>query len=146
MIVEYEKNAQAAHLSEKIIGRAGDLLTPVVEEKVSDLPDFDIVAVSMALHHFENPPLGVQQLARWVKAGGIFVVIDLVVQDHGPHGFGGAKGTISTHGFSREQMQKIFEEAGLSNFDYKVVPKPLRFVHDGKAIEKTVFIARAQRV
>jgi hypothetical protein len=43
-------------------------------------------------------------------------------------------------------MQKIFEEAGLSNFDYKVVPKPLRFVHDGKAIEKTVFIARAQRV
>ncbi|KAJ6183447.1 hypothetical protein N7485_002089 [Penicillium canescens] len=124
MIVEYEKNAQAAHLNEKIVGRTGDLLAPVVEESLADLPKFDIVAVSMALHHFENPGLGVQRLASWIKTGGVFVVIDLVVQDHGPHGFGGAKGTISTHGFSRTDMQRIFEEAGLCGFDYKVVPKP----------------------
>ncbi|KAJ5296097.1 hypothetical protein PENANT_c021G10647 [Penicillium antarcticum] len=146
MIVEYEKNAQAAHLGEKIVGRTGDLLAPIVEESLSDLPKFDLVAVSMALHHFENPALGVQQLARYIKTGGVFMAIDLVVQDHGPHGFGGAEGTISTHGFSRTDIQKIFEDAGLSYFDYKVVPKPLKFVHGGKAIEKTVFIARAQLV
>ncbi|KAJ5769838.1 uncharacterized protein N7511_001889 [Penicillium nucicola] len=146
MIVEYEKNAQAAHLSEKIVGRTGDLLAPVVEESLSDLPKFDIVAVSMALHHFEDPALGVRQLARYIKMGGVFVAIDLVVQERGPHGFGGAEGTVSTHGFSRADIKRIFEEAGLSNFDYKVIPKPVKFVHGGKAIEKTVFIARAQLV
>ncbi|KAJ5086913.1 hypothetical protein NUU61_008220 [Penicillium alfredii] len=170
MVDEYNRNAQAAGLGEKVTGHVADLLAESVPAEFSgpEFNDFDVVTVSMALHHFEHPDQALKRLAARLKQGGVCYIIDLVAQashghgdDHG-HDHGHSHGhthrrqsldlddaaaTIKTHGFSRADMLNLFEDAGLTvGFEHKVLSEPLELTKDGKAITKTVFIARAQRV
>lgn len=154
MVDEYNRNAAAAGVSDKVVGHKADLLAVSVPAGFSgpEFTDFDVVTVSMALHHFEHPDQALQRLARRLKKGGICLIIDLVAHTchgHGQdsHDFGDAASTVKTHGFSREGMQQLFEGAGLQAlFEYEVLPEPLVFNKDGEVISKTAFIARAQRV
>ena len=178
MVDEFNKNANIVDMVSKMMGYKGDLLSEPapLEFAGSEFNNFDVITISLALHHFEHADIALQKLAKRLKAGGVCFIIDLVPhtenwghgQGHGhghdqghshehghSHGhsheqmiqqeFGDAAHTVKTHGFSKDDMQKLFQDAGLSvKFDYEVLPEPLVFTKAGKTVEKTVFIARAQ--
>jgi SAM-dependent methyltransferase len=160
MIDEFNRHAAAVGVSDKVTGYKADLLGDSVAAEFSgpEFTDFDVVTVSMALHHFENPGQALERLASRVKKGGVCLIIDFVPHapyEHGHgsghghegHDVGDASATVKTHGFSPEDMQKLFQGAGLSaRFDYEVLPEPFVFTKDDKTMSKTAFIARAQRV
>lgn len=170
MVEEFNRNAVTLGLTDKAIGKECDLLADDVAPEFNEplYKDFDMLTVSMALHHFEHPDRALQRLGERVKAGGSCYIIDLVPSsgngnghshDH-VHGhdhshshdhshkaqFGDAAPTVKTHGFSQESMQKLFEQAGFtSGFKYEVLDKPLKFTKHGKDFSMTVFLSRAQR-
>ncbi|KAJ5679752.1 hypothetical protein N7462_007996 [Penicillium macrosclerotiorum] len=161
MIDEFNQNAGAMGLSDKMVGHKADILAETAPAEFSgpDFHDFDLVVVSMALHHFEHPDLALQRLTARLKKGGALMVIDLVASSgHGDghghshghndhtHDFGEARHTVKTHGFSRNDMQQLFQNAGLTEkFDFEVIPEPLVFKKNDKTFQKTVFIARVGR-
>lgn len=172
MVNEFNRNAESLGFSDRMTAYNADLLAERVPEEYSG-PDFyelDVVTISMALHHFEHPGLALQRLAPRLKKGGVCYIIDFVpssghdhVHSHGQgdggkhdhdhkhghgHGseFGDAAHTVKTHGFSKEDMQKLFEGAGLTlGFDYQELPEPLVFNKEDKTFSKTAFVARVQR-
>ena len=161
MVDEFNSRVKEVGLGDKVTGYTADLLadsTPA-EFSVEKFSNFDVLTVSMALHHFEYPDRALQRLVKRLKPDGVCYIVDLVPHtsdgahghhhghEHASHGhdFGEAAHTVKTHGFSREDMQKLFEGAGLTvGFDYKVLPEPITFTMDEKTISKTVFISRAQ--
>ncbi|KAE8150433.1 S-adenosyl-L-methionine-dependent methyltransferase [Aspergillus avenaceus] len=155
MINEYNLTASEVGISDKMVGRKGDLLADAVPEEFSgpDYTDLDVVFVSMALHHFEKPDLAMKRLGDRLRKDGVFLVIDILPEghhDHNPHEmhkeFQETKDTIKTHGFTLEDMRKLYEDAGLGvNFDFQVIDKPLEFQRNGKTFAKTIFIAKGQR-
>ncbi|EAL89118.1 hypothetical protein V6Z88_004208 [Aspergillus fumigatus] len=153
MIKQFNINAQETGFADKMHGYHGDLLAEPVPDHLSgpEFFDFDLVAVSMALHHFDKPDMALQRLGERLKKDGMFLIIDLVLEDeHSSNSlqkaFPQASATVRTHGFTSDSMQKLFEEAGMGqNFDYKVIQEPIVFRKEGKEIRKTVFIARSQR-
>ena len=156
MVNEFNQNATFAGLADHVVGYKADLLTDPVPTEFAgvDFMDFDVVAVSMALHHFERPESALQRLADRLKTGGSCFIIDLVPQAHQNHShghehkheFGDAAHTVQRHGFSQDEMRTLFDAAGLRvGFDYKVLPEPLVFFKDDQKVPKTVFIARARR-
>lgn len=180
MVNEFNRNAENLGFSDRMTAYNADLLAERVPEEFSG-PDFynlDVVAISMALHHFEHPGLALQRLAPRLRKGGVCYIIDFVPHsghdhlhshdhkhhhdhdhDHGPgqecgvkhphghnHEFGDAAHTVKTNGFSKEDMRRLFEGAGLSlGFDYQELPEPLVFDKDDKTFSKTAFVARVQR-
>lgn len=161
MVDEFNRNASSAGLADHVVGYKADLLADNASTEFTgpDFMNFDVVAVSMALHHFEHPERALQRLAGRLKKGSSCFIIDLVQHAHDGHShghghapdkheheFGEAAHTVQTHGFSQSDMQSLFEAAGLSvGFDYEVLPEPLVFFQGDKKISKTVFIARARR-
>lgn len=181
MLAEFRQNAKTIGLSDKMVGYKADLLADSEPEEFSgpEYHDFDVIAVSMALHHFEQPDVALRRLASRLKKGGSFMIIDLVPSAGSDHGHGHGHGhshshghshghghghnhgqhhdnsaqefprdgahTVKTHGFSAEEMKKLFADAGLdSRFDYEVIPDQLKWEKPEKTYYKTIFIARAQ--
>ena len=171
MINEFNKNAREAGLADKMAGLKGDLFAKDVPKELTgpEFYNFDLVVVSMALHHFDDAQLAMTRLGERLKDGGVCFIIDLIPQEHhGHHGHHGhhhnhqhhgagqddsddpfkqAESTIKKHGFSQDEMKDLFERANIrNNFAYKVVEEPLEFDKDGKIFHKTIFVARAQRL
>lgn len=165
MVDEFNRNASTVGAASKMTGYKADLLSDSAPAEFSgpEFNDFDVVAVSMALHHFEHPDLALQRLAKRLKKGGVFYIIDFVPHSghdhlhahhehahgdkHGEHKheYGDAAHTVKTNGFSKEDMQKLFQGAGLSvGYDYQILSEQLVFNKEDKTFSKTAFIARAQ--
>ncbi|CAG8940146.1 unnamed protein product [Penicillium salamii] len=155
MIAEFNQNASSLGLANKVVGYKADLLAEnaPAQEIESACANLDMVTVSMALHHFEHPDTAIKRLTERLNKGGVCYIIDLVAHTdaHGhehekhKHEFAQAAHTIKTHGFSCEDMQGLFEGAGLTGFKYEVLPEPLTFNMEERSFSKTVFVARAQR-
>lgn len=155
MIAEFNQNAHSLGMADKMVGYTADLLAedPPAQEIESACTNLDMVTISMALHHFEHPSSALKRLGERLKKGGVCYIIDLVAHtdSHGHdheqhrHEFAEASHTVKTHGFSRDDMQKLFEEAGLTDFEHEILPEPLKFSTETQSFSKTVFVARAQR-
>ncbi|KAF7713657.1 Uncharacterized protein PECH_001130 [Penicillium ucsense] len=146
MLAEFQNNAKTIGLGDKMIGFKADLLSDTAAEDFSgpEFHDFDVVAVSMSLHHFQQPDVALQRLASRLKKGGSMMIIDLVPSS--AKEFGDAAPTVKTHGFTKEDMRKLFAYAGLDKgFDYEVIPDQLKWEKPEGTLTKTIFIARAQR-
>lgn len=82
----------------------------------SEYFDFDLVAVGLGFHHFQNLEEATKRFANRLKSGGIFLIIDLVTHakwdDDNP-----AIHTVAHNGFGGAEIQKIFESAGLVDID-----------------------------
>lgn len=154
MVEEFNKNAKAAGLSDKMVAQRGDLLSESASTGLSgpEFYNFDAVVVSMALHHFDDAGKALTCLGERLKTGGTCVIVD-IVPDHShdfkqqirEHVNSEAAETVKTHGFTLEQMRDLFASAGLTNFGYHVFEEPVVFRKNGKEISKTLFLARAQR-
>ncbi|KAL3461344.1 S-adenosyl-L-methionine-dependent methyltransferase [Aspergillus heterothallicus] len=151
MIHEFNKNVHEAGRSDTMTGVKANLLADTTPEEVAGPQyfDFDIVVVSMALHHFEHPEKALKSLGTRLKQGGVMMIIDLIPEhhpDHGLHRIDEVVQTISKHGFSTEEMQKMYEDAGLGGeFKYRVIEEPLEFRKDGNTFFKTIFVARGRK-
>ena len=84
------------------LGEAGSL--PIRDETV------DYAFANMYLHHVENPPEAIKEMARILGPGGMLVITDLDT-----HGFEFLKREHNDRwmGFARDDIQRWFEEAGL---------------------------------
>ncbi|KAL2828954.1 S-adenosyl-L-methionine-dependent methyltransferase [Aspergillus cavernicola] len=152
MIDEFNKNAREADRSDTVVAFKADLLAEPTPAEVSgpEYFNFDLVVVSMALHHFEHPEQALKRLAERVKKGGVMMIIDLVPEGMDHQGLrrqmGEVVDTISKHGFDREETRKMYEDAGTgTEFKYQVIEEPLVFTKGGKTFHKTVFMARGQK-
>lgn len=152
MVNEYNKNAEQNGYSNKMSARTGDLLTDPVPTELSgpEYFGFDVVVISMALHHFDDAGKALRYLGDRLKTGGTCIIIDNVPDHlsdhHHNHVLGEAAHTVKTHGFTMEQMRDLFTNAGMeANFGYQVLDEPAVFQMNGKSFSKTLFLARAQR-
>ncbi|KAL5090156.1 hypothetical protein Trisim1_004677 [Trichoderma cf. simile WF8] len=114
--------------------------------------DFDVIAISMALHHMGDQVGVISGLYERLRSGGVLVVVDLApeahVHDHAhdhpqghtdcaggshshDHSHGHSHGAVSSHhtiskhgGFEPEDMKALLAEAGFTpeSFDYKLYP------------------------
>ncbi|KAL4759017.1 class I SAM-dependent methyltransferase [Aspergillus foveolatus] len=155
MLEEFKKHVHEAGRSDTMVAVKADLVSESSPTEISgpEYFDFDLVVVSMALHHFEHPEKAMNRLSERLKKGGVMMIIDLIPNDHHDHEhdhallqMGEVVETISKHGFSLDEMRTMYENAGVGNeFKYQVLEKRLPFTKDGKTFEKTIFIARGQK-
>ncbi len=85
--------------------RIGEAENLPIEDKV-----VDYVFANMYLHHVENPPVAIKEMARILKLGSILVITDL-----DEHNFEFLKTEQHDRwmGFKREDVNRWFVEAGL---------------------------------
>lgn len=150
MLSRYRATAAQLGLGEDVMtGVRGDLLADDV--KPTDPPldadklwNFDVVATSMALHHFEDPTLAVQRLAARLKAGGVLLIIDWCPLDgstsaqleyqqelsaagrslDGIATKHAASHTVSKpEGFTKQEVVELFEKAGCKDTEWKLAEK-----------------------
>lgn len=113
MVDEFNRNASSLGVSAvpaNIQGYKADLLaeTPPAEFSGPEFQNFDMVAVSMALHHFEHPDVALQRLAARLNKGGVFYIIDFQPHSGDAHGHGHGNG----HGHGQECGHKDEQAEG----------------------------------
>lgn len=152
MLDKYRATADGLGLGPgEMVGVRGDLLADNVQPTDPPLSNdnlwhFDLVAISMALHHFDNPEVSLQRLAGRLKVGGALLVIDYTPRDgstraqreyeeelreqkkedgsldNSPNSAAiAARHTVSKpNGFTRQEMGELFEKAGCTGFKWKL--------------------------
>ncbi len=73
--------------------------------------DFDIAAVGLGFHHFDNPDLAATRLVQRLKPGGLLFIIDFLPHQVPQTGHAAAH-TVTHHGFSEARVKALFETAG----------------------------------
>jgi SAM-dependent methyltransferase len=142
-------NAKAKDLyPETRHAHVGNLLDPE-DASPSALADasfsgFDLAGVGAGFHHFDDPVLAAKRLAGRLNPGGVLFILDF--KPHAPHKEAHANG-VTHHGFSEEQVRKLFEDAGCGvDFRFKTT-SPVVFSDASKGTEMTreVFLARGTK-
>ncbi|KPA40539.1 2-heptaprenyl- -naphthoquinone [Fusarium langsethiae] len=122
-------NAQAQNQSSSRQAFQGNLADPTDASPAAFTDakffDFDVAGVGLGFHHFDKPDLASKRLAERLRPGGVLFIIDFVAYKIDPKD--AAKRGIAHHGFSEEQIRKMFEDAGLTNFAYQELPEPIAF-------------------
>lgn len=95
--------------------RLGDLQNPPI-----DPSSVDLVILSQALHHAEEPAKAVAAAARIVKPGGRIMILDLL-----GHKFEQARELYGDRwlGFAESDLHRWLEEAGLKKIEISVVAR-----------------------
>jgi SAM-dependent methyltransferase len=176
MVSHYNEAARSSGLStEQAHAVVGDLLGATVPPELSgpDFYNFDVAAIGLGFHHFEDPPLAVKRLAERLKAEtGVLIIVDFLPFEHGSHSHGGGSGghthhhgqahnqdqhtqskltqpntqhTIKHHGFTSDGIQRLFSAAGLEDFAFDILPEPAVFEFEEGRKERTVFIAKGRK-
>ncbi|XXH05782.1 hypothetical protein Hte_012220 [Hypoxylon texense] len=130
-----------------------DLLT---HPRLSGRP-FDVATVGGGLHHFADPELAAERLARRLRPGGVLLVWDFA--PHGPPREDGARyarggRSVLHHGLSEDRVRAMFERAGVGEgFELVVLGSGVSPGHshghdghdDGEPVRRQVFLARGQK-
>ncbi|KAM0152503.1 hypothetical protein ACHAPC_006359 [Botrytis cinerea] len=173
MVSQYNARASNQGLSpSEMFAHQGNLLSsePAPELEIEELYQFDIAVVGLGFHHFSNPSLAARKIGERLKKGGILAVVDFESHDGygNPHGHGHEHGhehheqlneqaeqareTVTHHGFSEEEIKKIFVDAGVgADFGYMVLGKGIVFHGTGveggrKDMKRAVFMARGVKL
>ena len=173
MVDKFNAGARETGISEaQMHAVRGDLLAPAAEGPLEspDFYGFDLVVMSMALHHVDEPEAIVMNLVKRLKPGGTVVIIDWIPsarassQGHGIHGhehFGGhgpdsesssgagsqqhpGSHTVSYDGFTKEQMDSFFTKAGCGDSDYVLAASPSEVPADPSG-QKQMFFAKGRK-
>ena len=153
MVAEFNRKTLESRISaEKMFALKGNLLEETIPEHLMgpDFFEFDIVAVSAAIHHFADAELAMKRLGSRLKKGGIFFILELLADHHGEEETQNfdpeAAHTVHKHGFRPDEMRELYVHAGLAeNFDFQIVEKPFVFTLNGREFKKTIFMARGER-
>ena len=172
MVDRYNADARGAGVSEEqMYAVRGNLMdTSGGPFEGHDFFNFDLIIMSMALHHIDDPKRMVVELVRRLKPGGRAVIIDWIPSDenvkreHGgsshehPSSHGAESGaahhhehttpsgahTVSFDDFSKDQMQSWFKEAGCSSSDYVLAESSSQVPPDPTG-QKHMFLAKGTK-
>lgn len=148
MVKEYNTSARNQGIPEsEMLAVQGNLIDannpnpPALAGK--EFYDFDIAAVGLGFHHFDDPALAAKRLGERLKKGGVLFIVDFLPHQHFPwvnrlaiflvltfrflsiqrpkltitraDNEDGHKAakTITHMGFSQEEVKKMFEDAGV---------------------------------
>ncbi|KAL1956364.1 hypothetical protein VTO42DRAFT_7347 [Malbranchea cinnamomea] len=126
----YNKSARDQGIPEdRMYAIQGDLTSSEASDALNDNEffDFDLIIVSMALHHFEDPQYAINKFVERLKPGtGILVVIDWEVNkgnggkfsDEWIVGNNPVGHTVAHSGFEEEQLKEMMIRAGCDEADY----------------------------
>lgn len=169
MVTHYNEAARSSGLStEQAHAVVGDLLGATVPPGLSgpEFYNFDVAAIGLGFHHFEDPPLAVKRLAERLKAEtGVLIIVDFLPFEHGAHSHGSgdhshnhnqpqdqtksppptARNTIKHHGFTSDGIERLFSAAGLEDFAFDILPEPAVFEFEEGRKERTIFIAKGRK-
>jgi SAM-dependent methyltransferase len=166
MVAHYNEAARSSGLSsEQAHAVVGDLLGATVPLELSgaDFHDFDIAAIGLGFHHFEDPPLAVKRMAERLKAEtGVLIIVDFLPFEHNSHTHGRGHGhgnaqedksvparmrqTIKHHGFTSQGIERLFAAAGLEDFAFDVLKEPAVFEFEEGRKERQIFIAKGRKL
>lgn len=154
MVAEYNKSASNQGIpSSEMQARVGNLLDASDPSPSSlsgdEFFNFDIAVVGLGFHHFEDPTFAAKQLALRLKPSGVLLIIDFMTHAH-VHDLTNPAHTITHHGFSEEEVKKMFEGAGAgNNFEMVVVGNGIVFKgakEGGEQMKRTIFMARGVKL
>ncbi|KAK3331116.1 S-adenosyl-L-methionine-dependent methyltransferase [Apodospora peruviana] len=114
-----------------------------------DFFNFDIAAVGLGFHHFDDPELAAKRLVERLGPGGVLVILDFLPHEKMETGHA-ASHTVTHHGFSREHIQKIFTDAGAGkDFALDELSRDVMFnrgMENGQPeMRRRIFIARGTK-
>lgn len=148
MVKQYNIEAKnAGYSDEKMHAICGDLVngSATVDESVSG---FDLIVMSMALHHVDDPKDMIQRLSGRLGKDGVLLIIDWV----GPSESGCSppkapedhpvRHTVSRMGFEKAEIHEWFTDAGLHDFGWRWFSERSHLPEDIGG-EKQLFLARA---
>jgi len=171
MVAHYNEAARSSGLTiEQAHAVVGDLIGPEVPADLQgpEFHDFDVAAIGLGFHHFEDPPLAVKRLSERLRADtGVLIIVDFLPFEHNPHaaaadhdqGHGSehhhhesqqpirsAQHTIKHNGFTSAGIKRIFDSAGLGeDFAFDVLPEPAVFDFPEGRKERQIFIAKGRK-
>lgn len=171
MLTEYRATATELGLTEsQMLAVRGNLLAPTVEPtnpplSEDELNNFDLVVISMALHHVDDVELAVKRLAERLRPGGVLLIIDGAQRSSSgePHGTASsdnhhddqspcgvkpdhsAAHTISHDFFTKEQIFDLFQKAGCGDSSF-VLSDRLSDVPGSRTGKMQMFFARATKL
>lgn len=87
-----------------------------------DLPqnEFDVIAISMTLHHIKNTNMFIQKAKKSLKVGGYLCINDLVKEDgtfHDEHKNDG----VEHFGYDKGELCQLIVDNGFELIEYKIV-------------------------
>ncbi|HEU0278189.1 MAG TPA: class I SAM-dependent methyltransferase [Rhodanobacteraceae bacterium] len=126
-----------------VLKRLGQV-EPVEGRVPEDLPagPFDLVYSSMTLHHVEDVPGLLRQLADRLAAGGRIALADLDTEDGSFHG--DATGVVH-HGFKRDVVAGWLRDAGFVDSVFSTAYTVQRDGDDGRRHDYPIFLAVARK-
>lgn len=173
MVSHYNEAARSSGLSsDQAHAMVGDLLGAEVPAELSgeEFYNFDVAAIGLGFHHFEDPPLAVKRLTERLKADtGVLIIVDFLPFEGGgthkhSHGHAHTHGhhqdqdpgqaaaapshmqhTIKQHGFTSDGIKRLFDAAGLEDFGFEVLKEPAVFDFEEGRKERQIFIAKGRK-
>ena len=114
-MVEFGASLAKEHGFDNLEYRQGDIEEPPIEPE-----SVDLVLLSQALHHANNPPRAIEAAYRILKPGGRIVILDLLA-----HNFERARELYADLwlGFSEVDLHRMLKEAGFTASDISLVAK-----------------------
>jgi len=111
-----------------------------------EFSNFDIAAVGLGFHHFDDPSLAARRLAERLKTGGVLMILDFLPHDK-PDASHPAASTITHHGFTHDHIKRIFEEAGVGkDFALDEIAMVFHFSKETETeVKRNIFIARGTK-
>lgn len=149
MVEQYNQCAEKeGFATEKMHAIHGDLTTDTSsspEFNSAEYNDFDLVIISMALHHVEDPAAMVRKLADRLANGGVLLVIDWVTAAESgctqpDMKSGPVSHTVSRMGFAQAEVKEWFETAGVEDWGWRWFSKRSKMPEEFG--EQQLFLAR----
>ncbi|KAM0230670.1 hypothetical protein ACHAP5_011305 [Fusarium lateritium] len=83
-VVKYNQLAHDQGVSPDVVhGIQGDIRSPNSEMSTEDFSNFDVVVISMALHHIDEPKILLSHLYERLQPGGHLLVVDWTPEHYG---------------------------------------------------------------
>ncbi|KAL2269388.1 hypothetical protein VTJ83DRAFT_1572 [Remersonia thermophila] len=151
MVATYNRQAENQGLEPSMMrAYQGNLCDPQDEDPAAfaspEFTEFDVAAVGLGFHHFDDPALAARRLAARLRPGGVLVILDFLPHAK-PDASHPASSTITHHGFSEQHIRGIFEQAGVGkDFALDELETEFHFTKpDGFEMHRRIFIARGTR-
>ncbi|EKG18055.1 Methyltransferase type 11 [Macrophomina phaseolina MS6] len=148
MAAEYNSRAVAAGLApEQMSAVQGNLISDEADANLSNpaLFNFDVAAVGLGFHHFDDVFLATKRISERLKPGGVFFIVDFLSDK--PHEIPPElKSYVKVFGFNQEGMRGLFEGAGLVDFGFSVIEEKAEMEKpSGEKFTVTLFIAKGRK-
>ncbi|KAK3372414.1 S-adenosyl-L-methionine-dependent methyltransferase [Podospora didyma] len=152
MAAAYNARAENQGLAvEEMHAYQGNLCTPEnpspPEFASPEFFGFDIAAVGLGFHHFDDPALAARRLVERLKPGGVLLILDFLPHDKMDSAHA-ASHTVTHHGFSETQIRELYEQAGAGT-DFKLESVAVVFnraTESKPEMRRQLFLARGVKV